>query len=205
LTPEEFKTKQAATGGKWIRDAGTYSLSVTGVEVQGTSRFDSQWINLKFTFENAEGQQFSEFVEVPTTAERSFLYGEKKSLANYNKLERFLKGFGITLDYASAMSTIAELFGDAEQTFIGKTVSLRLGFYGNHIKYMGKSGEDKQYMIVNKGGEPIEPKIFTNFDAAKAYAKENSIKLQDFIKVLEVVPAATSAIAPASAVSDLPF
>lgn len=205
MTPEEFKTKQAATGGKWIRDSGTYSLSVIGVTNEGVSRFDSQWINFKFLLQNAEGQQHSEFIEVPTTAERSFLYGEKKTLANYNKLERFLKGFGIALEYTTAMGTIADHFSDVEDSFVGRTVTMRLGFYGNHIKYCGKNGEDKQYMIVNKSGEALEPMIFPNFDAAKAFAKEKSIKLQDFIKSLEVVPASVSAIAAPTASGDLPF
>lgn len=207
MTPEEFKTKQASTGGKWIRDPGVYSVSIIEVEEKGTNQFDSQWLDFVFRFENADGAGSGTFVSVPTTAERSFLFGSKKSLREYNQLEKFLKGFGITLEYSSAISTIADLFEDATATFVGKTFSARMGYYGNHIKYNGKVEDTSTYVIANKDGTQIDPTVFKGFDAAKEYAKANNIKLQDFIKVLEVIPSETSSIgaAPAAAASDFPF
>lgn len=173
----------------------------------GASNFDDQWINLKFTMENSEGQLATNFVEVPTTAERSFLHGSKKSLGPYNKLEQFLKGFGVVLEYSNAIFTIEKLFSNPEETFVGKTFTARMGYTTNHTKFLGKDGEVSQYQICDKNGAPIVDKVFAGFEAADTYATANSLKLQGFPKILEVVAASTASIvvgSPAVA-SALPF
>lgn len=207
LTPEEFKTKQESAGGKWIKDPGTYSLIIKGVEMTGASQYDNQWVNFKFTMENSEGQLATHYVEVPTTAANNYMYGVKKSLGNYSKLEKFLKGFGFDLEFTQAIHQLEKLFSDAEKTFIGKTFSARMGYTAIHTKYLGKDGEVSQYQIVDRDGNPIVADKFAGFEAVDAYAKANNIKVQGFPKILEVVPASTATIViggPAIA-SALPF
>lgn len=207
MTAEEFKTKQASGGGKWIKESGTYSLIIKGVELTGASNYDSTWLNFKFTMENSEGQLASHYVEVPTTAANNYLYGAKKSLANYNKLERFLKGFGVDLDFMTAMLTVEKLFSDAEKVFVGKTFTARMGYKTNHSKFIGKDGDVSQFKICDKDGNPIVDTVFAGYEAADAYAASNNLKLQGFPKVLEVVPAATASIVVGAAptASALPF
>lgn len=204
MTPEEFKTKQASTSGKWIKEPGTYSMSIISIEEKGASQFDGAWLDFVIGMENADGAKFNTFISVPTTAERSFLFGKKKSLNEYNRLEKFLGGLGIALEYSSAISTIADIFEDPT-SLVGRTLTLRLGFYTNYVKYIGKDGDLVQYQIVDKNASPLDPTVFNNFDAAKAFAKEKNIKLQDFIKILDIVPAAVSNIVVGASTSELPF
>lgn len=207
MTPEEFKTKQASAGGKWIKDPGTYSLIIKGVELTGASNFDNSWLNFKFTLENNEGQLATHFVEVPTTASNNYMYGVKKSLLNYSKLEKFLKGFGFDLEFTQAIHQLEKLFSDAEKVFVGKTLSVRMGYTANHTKYMGKDGEVSQYVICDKDGKPIVATTFAGYEAVDAYATANNIKVQGFPKVLEVVPASTASIVAGVAAQSaaLPF
>jgi hypothetical protein len=179
---------------------------VKAIKVQGPSNFDSQWINLIFTLEDSSGKLLTHFLDIPTTAEKSFMYGAKKSLNEYSKLEKFLRGFGVELKFEEAIHQIADLFSDPEEVFVGKTFSARVGYYGNYTKYVGKDGDVSQVKILDKNGNPAVDKAFAGYDAANAYAKENNIKLQGFAKILDVVPASVSAITSSTAPkSDLPF
>lgn len=173
----------------------------------GASQYDNQWINFKFTMENSEGQLATHFVEVPTTAANNYMYGTKKVLYNYNKLEKFLKGFGVDLEFTSAIYQLEKLFSDAEKTFVGKTFSARMGYTGIHTKYIGKNGEISQLKIVDKDGKPIVDTTFAGYEAVDAYAAANNIKVQGFPKVLEVVPAsiATIVVGAAAQSAALPF
>jgi hypothetical protein len=177
------------------------------VEIGDSNQFDSQWVDVKFVMESESGQMTSHFLPIPTTAEKSFLFGSKKSLSEYNKIEAFLRGFGVALEYTSAMQLIAKLFSDPEKTFVGKTLSVRMGYTSNHSKFVGKDGEVSQYQICDKNGNAVIPTVFAGYEAADAYAKQNAMKLQGFPKILEVISAATASIvagAPA-ATNDLPF
>jgi hypothetical protein len=135
------------------------------------------------------------------------MYGVKKSLREYGNLEKFLRGFGVELEYTNAIFQIEKLFSDPEATFVGKTLSARIGYYGNYTKFVGKDGEVSQYKIVDKAGNPVVDKTFAGYEAAEAFAKANSIKLQGFPKIMDVIPSTTASIvvgAPAIAEA-LPF
>jgi len=175
------------------------------IELRGPNQFDGSWVDLIFTLENTDGQSCNHYVSIPTTAERSFMFGKKKSLREYNNLDSFLHSVGYKLEYSSAMSQIVALFDDYDQTFVGKTLSARLGYLGNRAKYVGKTDAGAQYVLVDKNDKVIDDNSFSGIDAAKAYAEQNSIKLNGFIKCLDFIPAETAAVATLSAVSDLPF
>lgn len=205
MTPEEFQTKRESVGGKWIKEPGVYSLQIVGVEVKGPSQYDAQWMNVLFSFQDSEGRAANHYVEVPTTAEKNFMYGTKKSLAAYNNLDRFLKGFGFVLDFTNAIFQLEKLFSDPEKTFVGKTLSARLGYYANYTKFAGKDGEISQYIIVDKTGAQVVDLKFAGFEAADKYAKDNGIKLQGFPKVQEVLPATTASLVADVSAPALPF
>lgn len=180
---------------------------VKSIEVKGPSNYDSQWVNLLVTVEDSSGKVLTHFLDIPTTAEKSYMYGSKKSLNEYNRLEKFLRGFGVELSFDTAIHQVADLFSDPEATFVGKTFSARVGYYGNYTKYLGKNGDVSEVAIVDKNGAPVVDKKFAGYDAANAYAKENNIKVQGFAKILDVVPATAAAIVGGSAApkADLPF
>jgi hypothetical protein len=207
MTAEEFETKRASTGGKWIKEPGTYNLIIKKIDVKGPNKYDTQWVDLVVTMESAEGAEYNQYLTIPTTAEKSYLFGSKKTLYAYNDVDKFLLGLGIKLDYNSAISQLEALFEDMDTSFIGSTITLRLGFRGNRLKYSGKENDSSIYVIVDKDDKVIVDKKFTGHEAAKAYADEAKIKLQDFIKCLEVVPATTvrASNAPKLTIADLPF
>lgn len=160
----------------------------------GASNFDNQWVNFKFTLENSDGQMATHFVEVPITAANNYMYGVKKSLGNYAKLEKFLKGFGFDLEFTQAIHQLEKLFSDAEKVFVGKTFSARMAYTGIHTNFLGKDGEISQYQIVDKDGKPVVETKFAGHEAVNAYAKANNITVQGFPKIVEVVPASTASI-----------
>jgi hypothetical protein len=153
--------------------------------------------------ENSAGEGFNAYLTIPTTAEKSFLFGSKKSLREFNDLAKFFLGLGITLDYTTAIFQLSDIFSDTER-LIGQTITVRLGYYGNYVKYVGKDGDTSQYTIVKRDGSDLTGRVFTGFDAASAYATEEAIKIQKFMRVLEVVPGSTLKLAP-TASNDLPF
>lgn len=203
MTAEEFEIKRQQTGGKWIKEPGTYTTVIKSVTVKDSNKFDSQWVDVVVSLENSAGEGFNAFITIPTTAEKSFLFGSKKSLREFNDLAKFFLGLGITLDYTTAIFQLSDIFSDTER-LIGQTITVRLGYYGNYVKYVGKDGDTSQYTIVKRDGSDLTGRVFTGFDAANAYATEEAIKIQKFMKVLEVVPGSTLKLAP-TASNDLPF
>jgi hypothetical protein len=102
---------------------------------------------------------------------------------------------------------LEKLFSDAEKVFVGKTLSVRMGYTANHTKYLGKNGEISQLKLVDKDGNPIVDTTFAGYEAVDAYAAANNIKVQGFPKVLEVIPATTASIVAGAAAQSaaLPF
>jgi hypothetical protein len=203
MTAEEFETKRQQTGGKWIKEPGTYTMVVKAVSIKDPNPFDTQWINVQLALENASGEEFNTFLTIPTTAEKSFLFGSKKSLREFNDLAKFFLGLGINLDYATAIHQLSDVFSDTAN-LIGQTITLRLGYYGKHVKYVGKVDNVSSYIIAEKDGTDATGRVFSGFDAANAYAAEEAIKLQKFMKVLDVIPG-TVLKSVSTASNDLPF
>ncbi len=178
---------------------------MTGVEAKQVNGFDNDWYDFVFSLENTDGQSMNHFLSIPTTAHKSFMFGKKKSLSEYNKLEKFLLGFGVRLEYSTAITQIAKLFEDAADSFVGKQITLRVGFTSNHLKYLGKDGDISKYKIVDKNDQEVVPLVFKGYEAAEQYAKENNIKMSGFIRVLEVIPATTAALNLVAVDDSIPF
>lgn len=175
------------------------------VEIKGPNKFDQQWVDAVFTLENSDGQTYNQFVSFPTTASQSYLFGSKKSLREYNDLDRFVKGIGLSLNYETAIHEIQEWFADLDSTFVGQTITMRLGYRQSYVKYLGKDGESSQYGIVDKDGKAINSLIFSGWEAAEAYADAEKIKLQKFIRCLETLPGKPQAPKKDVVKFDLPF
>lgn len=186
---EEFqKELNKAGGNKFIKDPGEYILTVQDIENKGIAKSDANWLNLRFKLETANGESFNLFQLFPLKRVDNFKYGPKKTLFVYRGLMDFLRAFGVTLEFDTAMATIGGLLGNME-AFIGKKIRVEIGYTGPHTQYIGKDGDKNQYVIINKGErlkdeEGVEM-IFPDWKAAENYAAGVSLKLQGFPEILK--------------------
>ncbi len=210
ITAEAYQEVVNKQGGKFIKDPGTYGLMIKSAKWETEQApVDSTWANAKFEFENVDGQSIGTWVRVPTTADGNFMYGPKKSVYEFQGLQKFLRGFGVVLDFDNAMSQIAELFGDIEN-FVGKSITARVGYKGTWLKYLGKSEDgNNRYQWTKPDGTPKDETIFPDYKAAEAYAAENKVKTSGFANILEYyVPKEPTIVlgqVAASEETDLPF
>ncbi len=207
LSQEEYNaTAESQRGGKFL-PPGTFDLTIVGVTVaENSDRDDENWISLTFELQDSEGRGCRHFLSVPTVCRNSFLYGQKKSAYQYEKVAAFFRGLGLVLDYDNAMTQIAAVFGNYEKNLIGKTIKVRMGHKGPYLKYLGKT---EGYQVVDKEGKPKLDGVFPDSQAAKRAAEDNNLKLT-FCNILEIFQAKTPALqlvgnATPVAADDLPF
>lgn len=212
ISAEDYQAQadQSSGGGsRYLSEPGTYDLMVKSAKYGKASEKDPNWINVELQLEDAEGRGIRHYVMIPTTAETNFLYGPKKTVMPFESLQRFLRGFGVVLQFDTAMVQIAGLFGNLD-IFCGKTIKARVGYEGEYIKYLGKSDSgDKKYMIVKKDGSPKLDLVFADAKAALAHAKENKINIS-YTRLLEIFPSKEALIpdltnSEAEDDNDLPF
>lgn len=211
ISAEEYQAQadQSGGGSKYLSEPGTYDLMVKSIKWGKASEKDPIWVNLEVQLEDSEGRGIRHYVMVPTSAETNFLYGAKRTVMPFESFQKFLRGFGVALQFETALDQIASLFNDLD-VFCGKVLRARVGYEGEYIKYFGKSeAGEKKYQIVKKNAEPHTDIIFSDAKAALAYAKENKINIS-YTRVLEVFPSkevqiVESASSSAADDNDLPF
>lgn len=206
ISSEEFKAKGGSTS-KYIRDPGTYALKVTAAEWGQSSKADNAWMSVKFVTQEPSGQEYTFFVEIPIECKNDFLYGEKLLPYRFNDFVKFMACFGVKIEYETAMQQVGAIFGDLEQ-FVGKNLRLRIGHKGNHIKYFGKTEDNKNiYKFVNKDGEEIDGVVLNDFDACAAHATENKIKYSRYMDILEFIPSSENQFSESASADDveIPF
>lgn len=210
LSQEEYNAHaDSQKGGKFL-PPGTFDLAIMSIAVaDAPDSDDDAWITLTIEFQDSEGCSTRYFLSVPTECRNSYLYGNKKSAYQYEKLAAFTRGLGIVLDYDNAMVQVAQIFAKVE-SLIGKVIKVRMAHKGCYLKYLGKNTAGvNQYQIVDKDGKAKLEDIFPDANAAKKVALDNKIKLT-FCNIVEIFSAKTPALALAgapasSAESDLPF
>ncbi len=212
LSQEEYNAHaESQKGGKFL-PPGTFDLTILSIVVAETAdKDDDVWVSLDITLQDSEGRTTRYFLSVPTECRNSYLYGNKKSAYQYEKLAAFCRGLGIVLDYDNAMAQVAAIFGKTDN-LIGKVIKVRMAHKGPYIKYLGKGdGGTNQYQIVDKDGKPKLDDIFVDAKAAQAACTANNIKTT-FCNVVEIFAAKTPALtlvgagtAAASSDTDLPF
>jgi len=189
-TEEQFqKELNKSAGNRFINEPGDYILAVDDIECSGVSKGDENWATFKFVLKTAEGATYNHFQLMPLKRVDNFKYGQKKTLFVYNNLRKFLQGFGIELDFETAMSTIAALLEDMS-VFMGKKLKATIGYKGSYVSYLGTEGENKRYAIIYKGerlkDDEGEEVIFPDWKAAENYAAGISLKLQKFPEMLNI-------------------
>lgn len=154
-----------------ITDIGYHKNKDTGsINCSG----DESWFNVVVTLQSADGRVKKNYIQVPT---RSPFYkgkGGKETLFPFKKLQEFLAGMGMYLDYHNYTKVIPKLFGDesALAQLMGEELSIDIGYTGPHAKYV----EQGKYQLVIQG-KPYEEagvvKEFPDRDAVKLFAAVN--------------------------------
>lgn len=207
LSAKEFEAEKQDTGSKFLQDPGTYSMIIKSFTFGDVNPFDSAWINATAVLQDPEGRDLKFFIDVPTECRNSFLFGDKKSTFNLEKLQTIFRGLGIAFDFDNAMQQVGALFGNPER-LIGKPLNVRLGYKGPHVKYVSKT----EYLVVEKDHTTLKIEgSFADKKSALAAAAEAGIKGVDkngFMNVLEVFPSKETVIdldVTESDTSELPF
>ncbi len=114
----------------------------------------------------------------------------------YQKLVTFMAGLGVALTPENLETVLVENFGgNIEKTFVGKQLSIDVGYRGNFIKYVGKSAAGTtQYQIQLINGTVL-PTVFADFDAAVNWAGANNTEVSRFVEVTGIAPSANGAAA----------
>lgn len=191
-TEAEFNKELNKGQNNFIKEPGEYVLSVADIEVRGVSEKDENWFSTKFTLENAEGAKFNYFQLFPRKRVNNFKYGPKKTTFVYKGLMDFMRGFGINLEFETAMGTLAKVYEDIT-VLQDKKITVILGYTGPYVAYKGKSIEgNNQYVIINKGTPVLDEEgselIFPDWRAAENYAAGVSLKLQKFMEMVNIRP-----------------
>ncbi len=210
-TAEEFSKQLTKVAGKWLKEPGVYDLRVADIICTGVSRNDQHWANFQFVLKTTTGEQLNYFQMMPLKRINNFVYGPKKTYFVYKGLCDFLKGFGITLEFETAMATIGGLLANMD-VLKEKTIKAQVGYEGSYVRYLGKNGDNNEYEIIHKDtsltDEDGKPMVFSDWKAAENYAKGIKLTVQSFPDVLAIIPGDTSVLAvPENEVSmdDIPF
>lgn len=194
LSREEYKdTVDSAKEGKYIREPGTYEMSVKTAEYAQQNQNDPAWMSAKFELEDGRGKLFTHYQDFPTECKNSYLFGKDKSVWPLENLQKFLRAFGVVFDYENGIQQMADIFGNLDK-FALKTLRVRLGYSGNHIKKVRNEDDTENYRIVDRDGTPLFDESFADLDSAKAFAKDNNVKYQPYMKVLEFFPATENSL-----------
>jgi len=206
LSEQEVDSHRKSTS-KFIDEPGTYDMLIKEVAFAAqTEAKDSAWIQTTITLDHF-GKTLKYWLSVPVECRNGYLYGDSKSTLQLDKLRGFFRGLGLIFDFDNGMSQVGAIFGSPDK-LIGKSLKVRLGYQGPHIKYVGKD----EFKIVDK--DHVTEKVggtFATKDAALAHAREEGLKIDQnsgFIKVQEIFPSQVAQIELESSnepEADLPF
>lgn len=206
ISQQEFDANKK-DGGKFIKDPGTYDMVIKEITFKDTpDEKDSAWVSSTILLEH-NGKTVKYFLSVPTECRNGFLYGADKQVWALEKLQKFYRGLGVALEYDNTMELVAALFGNVDKV-IGKSVKVRLGYNGPHVKYVNKG----EFVVVDKDHATTKlDGVYPTDDAAVAAAALAGLKINKnngFINVQEIFPAKEAVIdlaVEASDTPDLPF
>lgn len=173
-----LEATQGKKGDKYLSKPGKYEVVIQTIEVTGPATSDPTWHKVRFTYMDAGERTIRDTVMVPTT---DLVYGEKKTLFPFKKLQRFTGALGYELTASNVGEIMKTVFGQLKK-LEGRPVSIEVGYQSAYIKYMGKDGEASVYNIIDRDGNPVRDAElnavkFPDVDSAKNYAASASIQL----------------------------
>lgn len=173
---------------------GQYDFKVVAVSDQKANTMDPSWVDVRVKLENSVGEIMTSFLKIPT---ESLSFKSAYPMLAIKELVNFFGALGESFTPQNAQELLTKYVG-ADFTckkLVGKTFSATVGYSKNYINYVSKD----TYSIVDKNGYEYKDdkgeklKYFNTRDEAKAFAKDNNIKLQDFIQILKYETAETTA------------
>ncbi len=194
LTDEEILAEENKTFGSKFMEAGVHSVKITeagwhiGKETGKTScKGDATWHNLKIVYENAAGQTYNHYLQVPTSKLTYTVNGKKgpqESPFMFIKFRGFCAGINeVAAPNAALLTKLAKRRFAKPEGLVGETLEITVGYNGPYLKYEGGAGKDALYSILNKDGSVLDAGLYAKSDAIKAAA----IKHKKSISELELL------------------
>lgn len=211
ITQEEYNAKVEASNQNFLNEPGTYDLTITAAKWGKVNEKDDAWVNLELQLQDVEGKGIKHWVMVPTECRNDFLFGPKKTAMIYENLQKFLRAFGVRLEFERTMEQVAQVFADIEKSFVMKTIKARVAREGDYLKYLGKDDNGvKKYQIYTKANEAKFPEVFADSKAAQEFAKNNRTelvycKIAEFFSPKEPLIVLEDAAETTTADEDFPF
>ncbi len=162
---------------------GSYEVQIIKSEYKGQAS-DETWAKWEVTYEGTGNKTIRTTHLVPTSKLTYTDRNGKEGTFAIEKLKGFLEALGVAFSVKALGETLPRYFGANDQ-LVGLNVGIDCGYQGSHLKYLGKTEEDKPRLaIVYRSGDVIEghPE-FESYKMGQEYAEKNNIKLT-FVDVL---------------------
>ncbi len=196
ISAEEFKAATESTGSKQF-EPGTYAVKLSETKYHANkitgeiTAADPTWVNVSTTLVGNDGREKRNFILVPT---KSIFYktaAGKETAFLFTKLQEFMAGIGVYLDYQNYATLIPEYFGSQVQLdrLNGLELMVDIGYTKPYARFVEK---DKYALSINGKdyAEGDTVKYFPDRDSVKAFAATVLQKpVQSFPEVTKVHPA----------------
>jgi hypothetical protein len=179
LTDEELKKAESGSFGAKLMEQGVHQVRITaaewhvGKETKTTAcRADPTWHTVKIVYQNAVGEVFNHYLQVPTSKLTFTINtkagGQKESPFMFVKFRSFCAGIGelASPDAKLLTSLMKRLFADPSK-LIGKELEITLGYQGCYAGYIGGAKESATYSIMNRDGTILDPGPYSKEDVER--------------------------------------
>lgn len=197
-TEAELQAKLAETGGARYLRPGIHDVTIASATYEGKAK-DDNWGKFLLTFKGVRDQTTTAMLLVPISDIEYRTADGKVTTFLYTKFRRFMESLGVLVTVENLEETLNTYFSKPEKTLVGQTLTIKLDYDGNHVKYTGKDEAGKnKYVIQMKDGTQIAGSdkrvlVFGDFDSAMAYVEANQISVQEYPSVLDYTQSATPA------------
>ena len=193
LTEADIAAEESKTFGSKFMEQGVHSVKIIEAgwhenkETKSTAcRGDGTWHNLKVVYENAAGQIYNHYVQVPTSKLTYTIQGKKgpqESAFMFVKFKAFCAGIGeIASPDAKLLTALMKKFFADPKKLIDKTLEITLSYKGCYLQYVEGAGKEATYSIMNPDGTILDAGPYTRPVAVK----EAVVKFKKTISDLEL-------------------
>ncbi len=187
MSNEEFESK--IENKARYANPGVHDFKITGVSDQKVNTVDPSWVDIKVELKNSAGELMTTYLKIPT---ESLTFKSQYPMMAAKELVNFFAAIGEDFSPKTAQVLMTKYIGAdfKAKGLIGRTLTATIGFRQAHAKYI----EKETYQLVDRDGlqfklsDTTSVPLFNNHKDVEAYAKENGIKYQKFISILNYAP-----------------
>ncbi len=182
---------KAKTFAKYF-EPGKYDVTIEDVRYLGQTANDPNWGKLGVTLKGAQDRTIDGLVLLPF---RDVRYGAKKTMYPFKSFQSFCTAVGVHVTRENLEQTLKSTFSRPEK-LKGATVTIEVGYESGYVKYGGKNDAGvAKYSLYTQDGNIVcggdkQPLAFPDRAAAIAYAGENQITIDEYVRVLKYAPSA---------------